>query len=281
MLVAAGGPLVDDHDGPPQLGRVPDVAQARHHGQRGPEHHQRAGALDQRVAGLGPRGRHVLAEEHHVRLERAPARRAVDHPEGLGRRIGEGRVTVRFDRRRWQAPAGIGRLEPALQVHPRRALPAGQADDPVQAAVEFGHLGRRRARGLMQAIDVLGDDPGQQAAPAEFGDGVMAVVRDGRGDVPPAQVTARPVPAPGGGAGGKGLVGHRRGAQGQAGRPAVIRDARLGRQPGSAQHEHAAGRDDAGEHAEGVRARRRGQLSYRHHSMVPYGTRKTDGRPGS
>jgi len=259
VLVAAGGPLVDDHDGPPQLGRVPDVAQARHHGQRGPENHQRAGALDQRVAGPGPRRRYVLAEEHHVRLEHALARRAVDHPEGLRRRIGEGRVTVRVDRGHdRRAPAGIGRLEPALQVRPRRALPAGQAGDPVQAAVEFGHLGRGRARGLMQAIHVLGDDPGQQAAPAELGDGAVAVVRQSPGDPPPAHVAAGPVPAPGGGTPGKGLVGHRRGAQGQAGRPAVVRDARLGRQPGSGEHEHAAARDDAGEHAKGVRGRRLG-----------------------
>ncbi len=257
MLVAAGGPLVDDHDGPSQLGRVPDVAQARHHGQRGPENHQRAGALDQRVAGLGPRGRHVLAEEDHVRLEHALARGAIDHPEGLRRRIGEDRVAVRVDRgRSGRAPAGIGRLEPPLEVRPRRALPAGQADDPVQAAVEFGHRGR--PRGLMQAIHVLGDDPGQQAALAEFGDGSVAVVRPGPGDAPPAHVAAGPVPAPGGGTPGKGLVGHRRGAQGQSGRSAVVRDAGFGGQPGPAQHEHVAGRDDAGEHAKRVRGRRLG-----------------------
>jgi len=257
VLVAPGGPLVDDHDGPPQFRRVPDVAQARHHGQRGPENRQRAGAFDQRVAGLGPRGRHVLTEEHHVRLEHALARGTIDDPEGLRRLVGEGRVAVRVDRGyHRRAPAGIGRLKPALQVRPRRALPAGQADDPVQAAVEFGH--HRRARGLMQAVHVLGDDPGQQAAPAELVDGAVAVVRQSPGDPPPAHVAAGPVPAPGGGTPGKGLVGHRPGAQGQAGRPAVVRDARLGRQPGPAQHEHAAARDDAGEHAKGVGGRRLG-----------------------
>jgi hypothetical protein len=154
---------------------------------------------------------------------------------------------------RYRAPAGIGRLKPALQVRPRRALPAGQADDPVQAAVEFGHVGR--ARGLMQAVYILGDDPGQQAAPAEFGDDAVAVVRHGPGDAPPAHVAAGPVPAPGGGTPGKGLVGHRRGAQGQAGRAPVVRDAGLGRQPGSAQHGHAADRDHVGEHAERVGGR--------------------------
>lgn len=258
MLVAASGPLVDDHDGPPQFGRAPDVAQARHNGQRGPQDHQRAGALDQRVAGLGPPGRHVLAEEHHVRLEHALARRTIDDLEGLRRLGGEDRVAVGVDRRRLQhrPPAGVGCLQPAVQVRPRRALPAGQADDPVQAAVEFGDLGR--ARGLVQAVHVLGDDPGQQATPAEFGDGAVAVVRQRPGDAPPAQVAARPVPAPGGGAPGKGLVGHRRGAQGLAGRPAVVRDAGLGRQPGSAQHEHAAARDDVGERAEGTGGRRLG-----------------------
>jgi len=46
-----------------------------------------------------------------------------------------------------------------VQVRPRRSLPAGQADDPVQAAVQFGDVGRTRR--LVQAVDVLRDDPGQ------------------------------------------------------------------------------------------------------------------------
>jgi hypothetical protein len=290
VLVAAGRSLVDDHDRPPQFGRVPDVAQARHHGQRGPENHQRAGPLDQRVAGLGPRRRHVLAEEHDVRLEHTLARGAIDDPEGFGRRIGQDRVAIRVDRGHDRNdPAGIGRLEPALQLRPRRTPPAGQADDPVQAAVEFGDVNRPRAliqvvhnrpRGLMQAVHVLGDDPGQQAAPTKLGDGAVAVVRQSPGDAPPAHMAAGPVPAPGRGTPGEGLVGHRRGAQGQAGRPAVVRDTGLGRQPGSAQHEHAAGRDDAGEHAKGVRRRRLGKLRDRHHSMVPYATMEKIRRAG-
>jgi hypothetical protein len=38
----------------------------------------------------------------------------------------------------------------------------------------------------VQAVDVLGDDPGQPPAAAELGDGAVAVVRGRSGDVPPA-----------------------------------------------------------------------------------------------
>ena len=261
------GPWLTITTGTGDLRRVPHVPKARHHGQRGPQDHQRAGPFDHRVAGLDPRPGHVLTEEHHVGLEHSVTQSAVDDPEGLGRVIGEHRVPVRIDqRRRPRVPAGVGRREPAVQVRARRSLPARQADDPVQAAVQFGHLGR--ARRLVQPVDVLGDDPGQQPAAAELGHRVVAAVRDRLADVPPAQVAASPVPAPGVRAGGEGLVGHRRRPPGQAGRSAVIGDAGLGGQPGSAQDQHVPGGDDVQEHAERPCRPRLRQLG--HESMVPH-----------
>src|ERR1035437_2657287 len=87
---------------------------------------------------------------------------------------------------------------------PPGPAPARQAQNPGQAAVQFGHLGR--AGRLVQAVHVLGDDPGPQPAAAELGERSMTRVRPLLGYVPPAEVAAGPVPAPGGRAPGEGLV---------------------------------------------------------------------------
>jgi len=209
VRVTPGGSLVHDHDGPLQRGRVPDVTEPGHHGQRGTENEQGAGSFHQRIAGFCPRPRDILAEENHVRLEHAPARGTADDLEGFGCLGREHGVPVRIDHgRRRRVPAGIGGREPPVEFGARRPLPARQAEDAVQAAVQFGHLGRSCR--LVQAVHVLGDDPRQQPATAEFRDGTMTVVRHRPGDVPPAEVAAGPVPAPGGGAPGEGLVCHRR-----------------------------------------------------------------------
>jgi len=209
VRVTAGGSLVHDHDGTLQGGRVPDVTEPGHHGQRGTENDQGAGSFHQRVAGFGTRPGDILAEENHVRLEHALARGTADDLEGLGCLGREHGVPVRIDHGRLLGvPAGIGGREPPVEFGARRALPAGQAKDPVQAAVQLGHLAG--ACRLVQAVHVLGDDPGQQPAATEFRDGTMTMVRHRPGDVPPAEVAAGPVPAPSGGAPGEGLVGHRR-----------------------------------------------------------------------
>ena len=87
--------------------------------------------------------------------------------------------------------------------------------------MQFGHgrSAHHRARRLVQAVHVLGDDPGQQPAAAQLGHGSVAVVRDRPGDMPPAKVAAGPVPAPGGGAADEGLVGHRRCPETRRARP--------------------------------------------------------------
>ena len=97
-----------------------------------------------------------------------------------------------------------------------------------------------RASRLMQAVDILGDDPGQQPAALEFRDRVMARVRGSADHVPPPVMTARPVPAAGRGAAGERLVRHGLGPPRHPGGPSVVRYAGLGRQPGPAQDQHAA-----------------------------------------
>ena len=260
VRVAAGRALVDDHDGALQPGRVPDVPEAGHHGERRPQDNQGPGPFDHRVAGFGPRPGHVLAEEHHVGLEHAVTGGTVHDLERLGGLVVQDRVPVGVDGGQPRVPAGIGRLQPPVQLGARRPLPARQADDPVQAAVQLGDP--EGARRLVQAVHVLRDDPGQQPAAAHLGHGAMTVVRHRPGDVPPAQVTARPVPAPRRLTAGEGLVRHRLRPPGQAGRAPVVRDTRLGGQPGAAQDEHAAGSDHVDQGAERSGGSRLGQLGH-------------------
>src|ERR1700722_6101339 len=116
VRITAGGSLIHDHDGPLQGGRVPDVSESGHHGQRGTEDDERTGSFYQRIAGFCPRLRDVLAEEDHVRLEHALARGTADDLEGLGRLDREPGVPVRMDHgRRLGVPAGIGGREPPVE----------------------------------------------------------------------------------------------------------------------------------------------------------------------
>ncbi len=78
---------------------------------------------------------------------------------------------------------------------------------------------------LMQAVDVLGDEPLSFAQDLEPGERAMGGVGDGGAKAPPAKEAARPVAAPGGFALRKGLVGHRLGALPLALGVAIVRDA--------------------------------------------------------
>ncbi len=57
---------------------------------------------------------------------------------------------------------------------------AGVADEAVGVAVEFHHA--LAARGLVQVVDVLGDDPQQQSLGLQFRQGVMGRVGPGAAD---------------------------------------------------------------------------------------------------
>jgi hypothetical protein len=80
--VAAGRAPVDDRDWDPRLPGPVHEPQPGHHRQRGPEYEQTGGALDKIEAALHPGTRHVLAEEHDVRLEQIGAAALTsDQPE--------------------------------------------------------------------------------------------------------------------------------------------------------------------------------------------------------
>ena len=95
----------------------------------------------------------------------------------------------------------------------------------------------------------------EQAAALHLGHGLVAVVGSGPGDVPPAQVAARPVPLPGRGGAGERLVGHGLGPPGQAGRAAVVGDAGFGGQPRPAQHDDPAAPEQTRNFPNGIRRR--------------------------
>ena len=226
---------------------MPHVAQSRQHRQRRTEHHQPRGRRDEIEAGGGARLRHVLTEEHHVRLEHPAARDAVRHDEPGG--VLERHVPVRVhrglcfrrSRRAGDArPAGVGGPQPRVELRPGRPHPAPQTDDAVQRPVQLGHGGG--ARRLVQPVHVLGDDGVDQPGPLEPRDRPVAGVRRRPGDVPPAQMRPRPVPLARRRRPGERLVRHRLpGPPRLPARPAVVRNAGFCRQPGSAQHRDVAG----------------------------------------
>src|SRR5690606_17843769 len=108
---------------------------------------------------------------------------------------GQHGVAVRVDRRGRRLPPRIGLPEAVVQLLPWGAAVAAQADDAVEAAVQLDHSSG--ARGLVQAVDVLRDAPGEEAASLEGGDRAMPGVGSRPRDVPPAEMAARPVPAAG------------------------------------------------------------------------------------
>ena len=198
--------------------------------------------LDRLVAGLRPLPRHVLAEEHHVRLEHAMARAQSATSNDS---VASSSRTASPSGLRATTTAASRASQPGLAASSRRSSSVRAVRCPhdrqmTRCRLPCSSVTAARARGLVQAVHVLGDDPGQQPAAAQLGDGAVAVVGHRPGDVPPADEAAGPVPAPCRRAAGEGLVRHRRRPPGQAGRAAVVRDARLGGQPGAAQDERAA-----------------------------------------
>src|ERR1035441_7662546 len=98
---------------------------------------------------------------------------------------------------------------PQVELLAGSPLAAAKTEHAGQAAVQFDHA--PRPGGLMQAIHVLRDDPGQQPAALEFRDRMVPRVRGRGGNMPPATVAARPAPPPGRGTPGERLVRHRLG----------------------------------------------------------------------
>ena len=79
--------------------------------------------------------------------------------------------------RRQALEARVRLGHPGLEQVAVGAVAAGQADDLGQAAVQLGDVAA--AGGLVQPVDVLGDDRPEDATALQVGDGVVGGVRLG------------------------------------------------------------------------------------------------------
>ena len=117
---------------------------------------------------------------------------------------------------------GVERGEPTLHRRPAATAAAVQADHRGDVAVQVDH--RAAAGRLVQAVDVLGDHPGQPGRPLQLDQRPVTGVGLGLADPPPAQVGPGPVAPLRLGGPDELAELHRRGPD--RGRPAVVRDAR-------------------------------------------------------
>jgi hypothetical protein len=108
------------------------------------------------------------------------------------------------------------------------------------------HLDDVARAGLeVQPVDVLRDDAGDDARELEVGEGAVARVGPGRGEVPPAEVAAGPVALSRARIGEEGLERHRRAHGGAL--PAVVGDARVGAHARAGEHGDAATGEQVGD----------------------------------
>ncbi len=168
-------------------------------------------------------------------------------------------VAVRVDRGHRGREPRVGGVKPFDQLLPSGGRAAVQAGDPGQVAVQLHHA--VRTAGLVQTVHVLGDDAVHHGQLLQPGDRTMPRVRASPADGAPAQMAAGPVAPPRDRVPGERLVRHRRVPPRRPGRPAVVRDPRLGRQAGPAEHHHTPVGDPFGQPSD--------QLVTFHRTMVP------------
>ena len=133
--------------------------------------------------------------------------------------------------------------QPLLQLVAGADPAAAEADDVRDAAVQIDH--GVAAGGAVQTVDVLRDHAAQHLGGLQGDERPVATVGQGPGHAGPADVAARPVTALCGRPGDELGVGHRL-ARGRR-RPAVVRDAGVGRQAGAGQgDERTVGEDVEG-----------------------------------
>src|SRR6478735_2543229 len=203
LRVASTGASGDDGDRDAVAGGPSHEPVTTHHGQRRAEDEQRVSAVDDVEAPTDRVLGHRLAEEDDVGLEGVGAAdEAHRQVEASGHRVVEDDVAVRADLAGDPGPvgsdaedqvdeAGVGLGQPLVQRSALDVVAAGEADDPVEVAVQLGHVDG--TGGLVEAIDVLGDDGVEQAGPLEGRDRPMSAVRRRAVEPLPADVAAGPV----------------------------------------------------------------------------------------
>ena len=135
-------------------------------------------------------------------------------------------------------PFGIQPFELVLQRLARRDALAAHAADVIDAAMQVDH--RCAAGGLMQPVDVLGQQDLALAHRLEPRQRAMGVVRPGPADAPPADQAARPVAPARRLLAHEGLKGHRRRALPGAVGVAIVGNARIHAASGAGQNEQPA-----------------------------------------
>jgi len=170
VLVTPGGAVVHDGHRDAALDGAPDEAKAREHGERRADDEEELGALEQAPGGVERRPGHAAAEEDDIGREGAAARTGGD--DEAGDEV-VGQIGVPIGREDGEAITKVGiELEQALlQGGARRDRGAGQAAHTRQGAVELDD--GLAAGGLVQAVDVLGDDAGQRPVGLERGERIV------------------------------------------------------------------------------------------------------------
>ncbi len=190
---------------------------------------------------VDPIARHVLAEEHDIRLDEAAAATAGRNDEG--RKVGafEVGVAIRGFRRVEIKPVRVQPAEVVLQRLARRSRLAIHAADAIDPPVQVDHpfaAGR-----LVQPVHVLRQQQLGSAPRLERGQSAVRVVGLSPTHEPPADETARPIAPPRRFLAHEGLIGHRLGALPLPVRVAIVRDARRRAAAGAGQDEEALDAD--------------------------------------
>ncbi|MNL38732.1 hypothetical protein D3C87_1609670 [compost metagenome] len=117
------------------------------------------------------------------------------------------RIAIRGLHRINPGQVRVLRFHQALDRIALAALPAVQAQHPVQAAVKFDHV--MAASLVVQGIDILGDQPANLPGALQAGQGFVGLVRPRLAHPWPAEHRPRPIAAPGFGGREEFLVHHR------------------------------------------------------------------------
>ena len=152
--------------------------------------------------------------------------------------------------------------------------PAVQAADPVEGAVELHHP--LASRLLVEAVHVLGYDPGQTPVRLEAGEGAVGVVGHGARDPLPPDGAPGPVPPPPRRGADELPVLHGLAMAERAVGTPVVGDSRLGAAAGAHQGHHPTTPEEVHERRSG-RDRERGAGHRHQRALYPRESRWTKG----
>ena len=237
QVVGARAPAVDRGDRLVQRGGTLAEPVARVDHQRRTDDKHRVRRVERTHRRVHPRSRHALAEEHDIRLQHAAATWAGGDRECIEIGIIDIGVAVGRRARPRADVAAILRFEHPLHTLPRLPDAAFEADDATQVAVQLDDIGA--AGTLVQPVDVLRDKVRRGARRLQTGERAMRGVGPRSRDQRPADHAARPVAPPRRHRAQVLLQRDRRGPLPLAVVVAIARNARVGADPCSGQHEQS------------------------------------------